>query len=211
LGVWAAPGGRETFQKGGGRSPPPFWKVSRWPGAAQTPQNPRFPVGQKNHTLKTQMYSLGASTCCSSWAPLETGIPLDAPERRTPSREEKPVIAKDGSREKIYTTTALAGVRPGPGRGAGVGFLCGFYQVRRLLRPPRRGAAGGAVLPDKNRIKIDSRTPAGPRPDPGRGGGGVYFPGSHFRDLIPLVAPERLHVKKSLWVLKTHTSAHLGF
>ena len=36
LGVWAAPGGRETFQKGGGRSPPPFWRVSRPPGAAQT-------------------------------------------------------------------------------------------------------------------------------------------------------------------------------
>ena len=38
LGVRAAPGGRETFKKGGGRSPPPFWKVSRQPGAAQTPK-----------------------------------------------------------------------------------------------------------------------------------------------------------------------------
>ena len=34
--VWAAPGGRETFQKRGGFRPPPFWKVSRLPGAAQT-------------------------------------------------------------------------------------------------------------------------------------------------------------------------------
>ena len=38
FGVWAAPGGRETFQKGGGRSPPSFWKVSRPPGTAQTPK-----------------------------------------------------------------------------------------------------------------------------------------------------------------------------
>jgi len=37
LGVWAAPDGRETFQKEGGLRPPPFWKVSRPPGAAQTP------------------------------------------------------------------------------------------------------------------------------------------------------------------------------
>ena len=39
LEVWAAPGSRETFQKnGGGLRPPPFWKVSRPPGAAQTPK-----------------------------------------------------------------------------------------------------------------------------------------------------------------------------
>ena len=38
LGVWAAPGGREAFQKDGGLRPPPFWKFSRPPGAAQTPQ-----------------------------------------------------------------------------------------------------------------------------------------------------------------------------
>ena len=36
--VWAAPGGRETLQKGGGFRPPLFWKVSRPPGAAQTPK-----------------------------------------------------------------------------------------------------------------------------------------------------------------------------
>jgi len=37
LGVWAAPGGRETFQSvavAGSR----FWKVPRPPGAAQTPK-----------------------------------------------------------------------------------------------------------------------------------------------------------------------------
>ena len=37
-GVWAAPGGRDTFQKAGGLRPPLFWKVSRPPGAAQTPK-----------------------------------------------------------------------------------------------------------------------------------------------------------------------------
>ena len=34
--VWAAPVGCEAFQKGGGRSPPPFWKAVKPPGAAQT-------------------------------------------------------------------------------------------------------------------------------------------------------------------------------
>ena len=38
LGVWAAPGGFETFQKCGGRSPLHFWMVSKPPGAAQTPK-----------------------------------------------------------------------------------------------------------------------------------------------------------------------------
>ncbi len=37
FGVWAAPGARETLQKGGGRSPPPFARVSGAPGAGQTP------------------------------------------------------------------------------------------------------------------------------------------------------------------------------
>jgi hypothetical protein len=36
LGVWAAPGARETLAKGWGRSPPPFGRVSGAPGAAQT-------------------------------------------------------------------------------------------------------------------------------------------------------------------------------
>ena len=36
LGVWAAPGARETIPKGGGLGPPPFGRVSRAPGAAQT-------------------------------------------------------------------------------------------------------------------------------------------------------------------------------
>ena len=38
LGVWAAPGGRETFQKDGGLRTPPFWTVLGPPGAAQTPE-----------------------------------------------------------------------------------------------------------------------------------------------------------------------------
>ena len=40
--VWAAPGGRDTCQKGGGRSTSPFRKVSRPPGAAQTPKTDDF-------------------------------------------------------------------------------------------------------------------------------------------------------------------------
>ncbi len=42
LGVWVAPGSWETLQKGGGRSPPPFARVSGAPGAAQTPKMTDF-------------------------------------------------------------------------------------------------------------------------------------------------------------------------
>ena len=42
LGVWMAPGALETLQKGGGRSPPPFARVSGAPGAAQTPKMTDF-------------------------------------------------------------------------------------------------------------------------------------------------------------------------
>ncbi len=38
LGAWVAPGALETLQKGGGRSPPPFARVSGASGAAQTPK-----------------------------------------------------------------------------------------------------------------------------------------------------------------------------
>ena len=38
FGGLGSPGGGETLQKGGGRGPPPFWRVSRPPGAAQTPK-----------------------------------------------------------------------------------------------------------------------------------------------------------------------------
>jgi len=38
FGVWAAPGGFKTIQKGGGRNPPAFWMVLKPPGAAQTPK-----------------------------------------------------------------------------------------------------------------------------------------------------------------------------
>ena len=56
FGVWAARGGRETFQKGGGRSHPPFWKVSRPPGAAQTPKIDDL-RSDKNHILKTRVWA----------------------------------------------------------------------------------------------------------------------------------------------------------
>ena len=46
FGVWAAPGGFESIQKCGGRSPPPFWMVSKPPGAAQTPKTDPNKSGQ---------------------------------------------------------------------------------------------------------------------------------------------------------------------
>ncbi len=42
LGVWAAPGARETLQKGGGEAPHLFWRVSKALGAAQTPKMTDF-------------------------------------------------------------------------------------------------------------------------------------------------------------------------
>ncbi len=41
-GILVAPGALETLQKGGGLCPPPFWRVSRAPGAAQTPKMTDF-------------------------------------------------------------------------------------------------------------------------------------------------------------------------
>ena len=51
LGVWAPPGGRENLPKGGrGRSPLSFWKVSRPPGAAQTPKIDDLRSVKKSYT-----------------------------------------------------------------------------------------------------------------------------------------------------------------
>ncbi len=46
FGVWAAPGGFETLQKCGGRSPPHFWMVLKPRGAAQTPKTDPQNSGQ---------------------------------------------------------------------------------------------------------------------------------------------------------------------
>ncbi len=46
FGVWAAPGGRETFPKGGGLRPPTFWRVYRLP---EPPRPPKSMIpGQEN-------------------------------------------------------------------------------------------------------------------------------------------------------------------
>ena len=47
VGVWAASGGRETFQKDGGLRPPSFWRAPQPPRGRPDPRNLRFPVGQK--------------------------------------------------------------------------------------------------------------------------------------------------------------------
>ena len=47
FGVWVAPGGFKTIQKGGGLRPPPCWMVLKPPGAAQTPKMTDFL--QKDH------------------------------------------------------------------------------------------------------------------------------------------------------------------
>ena len=57
LGVWAAPGGRDSFQKDGGLRPPPFCKVSRPPGAAQTPK-----IDDLRSVKKSYIKTLGVST-----------------------------------------------------------------------------------------------------------------------------------------------------
>ena len=46
--VWTAPRARETLQKGGARSPPPFARISGTPGAAQTSKMYNFRPAQKS-------------------------------------------------------------------------------------------------------------------------------------------------------------------
>jgi len=62
LGVWAAPGGRGTFQK---REPATatLWKVSRPPGAAQTPNIDDFRFVKKSDikTLFGNLYLMPKS------------------------------------------------------------------------------------------------------------------------------------------------------
>ena len=47
LGVSSAPAVQKTIPEGGGRRPPPVGMVFGAAGAAQTPQNRRFPAGPK--------------------------------------------------------------------------------------------------------------------------------------------------------------------
>ncbi len=55
LGVWAAAGAPEILAKGGGRSPPPFGKVSGAPGAAQNPKmNDVRPLQNLQFRIKVQ-------------------------------------------------------------------------------------------------------------------------------------------------------------
>jgi len=54
LGVWAALGGRETFQKGRGRR----LRVSRVPGAAQTPKIDDLRSVKKSYIKKTRRNGL---------------------------------------------------------------------------------------------------------------------------------------------------------
>ena len=60
FGVWAAPGARETLPEGGGQSPPPFWRVSKAPGAAQTLKLDDFrsPKNQPDIALRPRSVSL---------------------------------------------------------------------------------------------------------------------------------------------------------
>ncbi len=51
FGVWVAPGAVETLQKGGGRRPSPFARVSKAPEATQTSQNYRFPIHKQFKNL----------------------------------------------------------------------------------------------------------------------------------------------------------------
>ena len=55
LGIWAAPGGLETFQKGGGCAPRLFGGFPGRPGPPRPPKS-TFSGRSKNHVLKTQVY-----------------------------------------------------------------------------------------------------------------------------------------------------------
>ena len=69
FGVCAAPGGLETFRKGGGQRPPPFWKVSRPPGDASAPK-----VDDLRSVKKSYIKNLGVVApglvCHMGWGPI---------------------------------------------------------------------------------------------------------------------------------------------
>ncbi len=55
LGVWPAPGAPDTLPKGGGVLSPPFGRVYRAPGAAQTPKMTDFrSLNKRTFFLATQ-------------------------------------------------------------------------------------------------------------------------------------------------------------
>ena len=63
-GVWEAPGGRETFQKGGGLCPPYFSMVSRASGAAQTPKTDDFRPAQQPCIKKPSIANWATCQVC---------------------------------------------------------------------------------------------------------------------------------------------------
>jgi hypothetical protein len=76
------PGGPETLAKGGGRSPPPYGRVSGTPGAAQTPKRPsptlnilRFP--SPKHSLVDDASRLETAVLGEVYGPLLPQIPWE--------------------------------------------------------------------------------------------------------------------------------------
>jgi hypothetical protein len=78
LGVWAAPGARDTIPKGGGRSPPPFGRASGAPGATQTPKVADFRSFKK---LKNYLPQYSHVIAC----PCRRVDPTGTPSKRCPA------------------------------------------------------------------------------------------------------------------------------
>ena len=115
LGVWAAPGARETFQKGGGLRPPPFWRVSGRPGPPRPPKS-TIPGRSKNH-----IFRLGRPSSRISHGPFSIGPQvLDVPVGGTSTGQthvggcQRGVLAEGGL--VIWWKICRFGVLGGPGR-----------------------------------------------------------------------------------------------
>ena len=92
MGVWAAPGGRETLQKDGGLRPPHYF--GRFPGRPGPPRPPKSTISglSNNQIFKTQV--------CS-----ETKRPLHDPRRRL----------REGKRQLSHLLGGFARPRRTPG------------------------------------------------------------------------------------------------
>ncbi len=109
FGVWAAPGGFKSIQKGGGLRPPHFWMVLKPPGAAQTPKTDpkhsgqtafRYPAsgGSRYQVGRTSQYrtrdpapGLGEGSAPDHGP---TGVPGTPPDGCQPLFEREPYIQR---------------------------------------------------------------------------------------------------------------------
>ena len=160
FGVWAAPGGFKTIQRGGGLRPPPFWMVLKPPGAAQTPKTIDFQPNPKPPSAKPPSGNRRCRCACPLYcAGHACPAAASPPPRRRGLYATREVLfggcqRGDSSRGGFWVWLTIGrfrslggpGVpgtpldRPGPPRTS----TCTKNQPRKpILRPFRGGLAGG--------------------------------------------------------------------